>query len=193
MSSSTSIVENSSFKDAMRERILAACMDLIPREKVDELIDAEVQAFFTTEQLLTVQTTKVEVANPRYDNSKYGGYDNSRMVTRECLAFGSKMTPFRQLVWTVLHEYVYPIVKASLDEENSAAKIELDKFMIETATPQLNEGYKSLFSHLAVGMSAYMVNKAMQDAVTMSHFNLTSALAAVGMNINNLPPAVQPR
>jgi hypothetical protein len=168
-------------------------MDLIPKEKIDELVDKEINAFFETEQLLTVEVTKVEVDNPNYEPSRGYGYNNEKKITREAIAFGSKMTPFRQLVWTELHQHLQPKIKALLTAEDSKVKAEMDKWVNQSAAPVLHENYQSMFTHLAMGMSNMMLHRMMRDAATTAHANMAMALSSVGLPTGNLPqPMVAP-
>lgn len=186
---SNGIVTQGAFQDALRKRIMESFMDLVPAEKLDGLIDVEIKAFFETEQLLTVKNTEVEVENPAYEPGKsgYGYSSSSRTLKRECLAFGSKMTPFRQMVWTALHEHLAPKLKAHLEAEHSDTKQKLDEWLSVTAQPGLDSGKTSLFTQLSMGMSNMMLSRIMADALQTAHYNMMQSMNAVGLNITSLP------
>ena len=96
------------FRENLREKVMAATLDLIPKEVLDNYISREITAFFENEELLTVKETEVVMDNPRWDQSKYTGYGNEREIKLKAIAFGSRMTPFRQLVWTLLYTDLRP-------------------------------------------------------------------------------------
>lgn len=176
----------SQFKDVIRERILSAFMDLIPKEKIDELVEIEIKAFFETEQLLTVTQTTIEVDNPKYESGSYG-YGNDKKIKRDALVLGSKMTPFRQLVWTTLHTELAPQLLAIINDENSALKLDLQEWMYEKAKPDLNVSNKDLFNTMATGMATMLLRNTMMDAASSAHMTLTSAFQNAGLNMNNMP------
>lgn len=176
----------SQFKDVIRERILSAFMDLIPKEKIDELVELEIKAFFETEQLLTVTQTTIEVDNPKYEPGSYG-YGNDKKIKRDALVLGSKMTPFRQLVWTTLHTALAPQLLAIINDENSALKLDLQEWMHEKAKPDLNVSNKDLFNTMATGMATMLLRNTMMDAASSAHMTLTAAFSNAGLNMNNMP------
>lgn len=184
---STEVTLPTSFKDIVRERILSTFMDLIPKEEIDRLVEKEIKDFFETEVLLTVNPTKVEIKNPQFEPTKRVGYGNEPTLTRECLAFGSQMTPFRQLVWSTLHQVLQPRLVEILTDDTSQVKKDLDTWFEETATPDLTKTNKALFSHIAIGMSAGMLRSVLYDAVDSSHQGLINSLGAVGVNPSAIP------
>lgn len=184
---STDVALPSQFKDVIRERILSTFLDLIPKDEIDKLVEKEIKAFFETEAILTVNQTQIEIANPQYDPKRNSGYNNEKTIKSDAIAFGSKMTPFRQLVWTTLHTELAPKLKAMISEDTSTFKTELDAWMVEQARPQLNNTNKALFTHLALGMSAMLLRNTMSEAISASHMNLRMALQNAGCNTSNMP------
>lgn len=172
------------FRTKLRDGIMAAFMNLIPAEQLDAMIDAEVKAFFETEQLLVVQETQVEMANPRYNPMEFDRWGAEKPTVKiPALAFGSKMTPFRQLVWSVMHQHLKPLVEDYLDHENSVATKELDKWFNEHAKPDLKQGYRSMFSDLAVGMQAAQLRNTISMSMTQARNEMRANLAAAGINL----------
>ena len=47
------------FRETLREKVMAATLDLIPKEVLDGYISREITAFFESEELLTVKETEV--------------------------------------------------------------------------------------------------------------------------------------
>jgi hypothetical protein len=179
-------------KDVLRERVLGTFVDLIPKEKLDAWLQEEIEAFFVEPRLLTVERTTKTIKNPQYDPNG-GYYNNQREVSLNCVAFGSYMTPFRQLVWTCLHEHLEPKMREVLSAENSACKIELDKWFEEVAKPAIGESYKTMFNHLSMGMSSAMLQSVIRSAMETSHMNMMHAFNSVGINTSALPaPIVAP-
>lgn len=176
-----------SFKDKLRERILSQFADLIPPEQMEALINAEIKAFFETPQLLTVQSTKVEIDNPSYEPGKGHGWNNERKIQRECLAFGSHMTPFRQMVWTCLHDHLSPILRSELEKSESSIRKELDSWVTMDATPDLNSACRVQMSQLANTMAATMLSGVLKSAAQTAHYNMKMSLQAMGHDVSSLP------
>lgn len=179
------------FRSALRERILSAFIDLIPQQEFDALLDAEIKAFFETPQLLTVEQTKVEVKNPQYDSSKpTTHWNNEKTLKRDALAFGSQMTPFRQLVWTALHQHLMPIVQVELANDKSQVHTELAMWLSGAGVPQAQAGVQSMLTSLCIGMSQSMFQNAIRTALETSHYNMQTAMQSVGINTNALPTPI---
>ncbi len=187
---STALELPSNFRDAMRERILSSLIDLMPKEKIDELVASEVRAFFETPQLLTVAANTVEVSNPQY--SAGSGYHQDRKVKKECLAFGSHMTPFRQLVWSTLHAALEPQLQAMLADDTQELKTSLAEWLIEKAKPDLTTTNRELFNNMVMGMAAMQMRNTMLEALTTSHMSLRNVLSASGFNTANMPQMFTP-
>lgn len=187
---STALELPSNFRDAMRERILSSLIDLMPKEKIDELVASEVRAFFETTQLLTVAATTVEVSNPQY--SAGSGYHQDRKVKKECLAFGSHMTPFRQLVWSTLHAALEPQLQAMLADDTQELKTSLADWLIEKAKPDLTTTNRELFNNMVMGMAAMQMRNTMLEALSTSHMTLRNVLNASGFNTANMPQMFTP-
>jgi hypothetical protein len=190
MSSNISIPVD--MKEFLRQKILGAYMEVIPKDRLDELIETEVRNFFETEQLLTVQETQIAVDNPSYDPKSYR---SDRTLKRDCLTFGSKMTPFRQLVWSTLHQHLQPVLSAILADNQSKLNKDLGEWVTEIASPVVADTNKATFTYLATSMSSMMLRNAMQNAITTSHNNMQAALMHVGINsaaIDSIPPPIVP-
>lgn len=190
----TELALPSTFKDMLREKILSMCMDMIPKEKLDELIEKEVKDFFDTEQLLTIKETTITVDNVNYD-PRANSWETNGKKKLDCptLTFGSKMTPFRQLVWSCLYQHLKPKIEQVFEEEHSAANVALVTWMAETARPGIKDSYVSQFSHLSTVMSSVMLQNVLQAAMNQSHDNLKMALQQAGVDTRNLPMFPRPR
>ena len=175
------------FRETLREKVMSATMDLIPKEMLDNYISREITAFFESEQLLTVKETEVVGANPQWDPLKHTGYGNEREVKLKALAFGSKMTPFRQLVWTLLYSDLRPRFEAILADEESTVRKELNDWIETTVKVNMAETNRSMFSNLANTMSRSMFHGVLYDAVNMSYSNMRSALSCMGADTSRMP------
>lgn len=175
------------FRETLREKVMAATLDLIPKEVLDGYINREITAFFESEELLTVKETEVLMANPNFNPAKGAGYGNEREVKLKALAFGSKMTPFRQLVWTVLYMDLRPRLEAVLADEESAVRKELNDWIETTVTVNMAETNRTVFSNLANTMSRSMFHWVLYDAVNMSYTNMRNALSCMGADTSRMP------
>jgi hypothetical protein len=179
----------SNFKDVLREKVLETFMGLIPQDKIQEYINKEIYTFFEQEQLLTITESKIEVENPNYD-PRSSSYGNEKKLTRDCITFGSKMTPFRQLVWNEIYTYIKPKVSELLQSENSSLKKELDTWFITKATVDLKESNTTMFNNLAVAMAGSMMSNTIRTALDYSNMNIKNALDQfkdIKVFVNNNP------
>lgn len=175
------------FKDRIRAKLRETIAGLIPDDALDSMLEAEIKEFFHTQQLLTVTETKVTVDNPQYDHKRSSGYGNQPQLERSALVFGSKMTPFRQLVWSEVHQWLSPKVKKILDSEHNFAVTELNQWLSDKVTPTVQVTYRTMFSHLATNMAGVMFNRMMVDAVNLSHENMKMSLNSVGVQTHQMP------
>lgn len=182
------------FRETLREKVMAATLDLIPKEVLDNYISKEITAFFESEQLLTVKETEITVDNPRWNSSKYTGYGNEREIKLKALAFGSHMTPFRQLVWTLLYTDLRPKLEAVLADEESTVRKELNDWIETTVKVNMAATNRTVFSNLANTMSRSMFHGVLYDAVNMSYMNMRNALSVMGADTSRMPanPIQQP-
>lgn len=175
-----------SFQDKLRERILSQFVDLIPAEKLDSMIQAEIKDFFETPQFLTVQSTKKEVRNPRYDPAKSSWSGNEPTIRVDCLAFGSHMTPFRQLVWTCLHEYLSPQFAAALNDSETELHQEVNAWVKDIGKPKVVGSTRSMVTDLALVASRTLVSRTIDSAVTSAHYNMRNSLQQAGVDVSRM-------
>lgn len=175
------------FRETLREKVMAATLDLIPKEVLDNYISKEITAFFESEELLTVKETEIVVDNPRWDSTKYTGYGNERQIKLQAIAFGSHMTPFRQLVWTLLYTDLRPKLEAMLADEESTVRKELNDWIDVTVKVNMAETNRTMFSNLANTMSRSMFHGVLYDAVNMSYMNMRNALSCMGADTSRMP------
>lgn len=171
------------FKEIMKEKILTAFIGMIPEDKIEELMNKEIDAFFSSESLLTIKQTTIQVDNPSHDpKSTY--YDNKKQIVVPALVFGSKMTPFRQLAWSVIYEYLKPKLTEIVNDANGKAKQELDKLLAEEYKPKTEETFKEIFTETAKSMSATMFYRTMSTSLSLSHENMKNSFLSVGIMQN---------
>lgn len=177
------------FKEIMKEKILTAFVGMIPEDKIEELMNKEIDAFFSHESLLTINQTTVQVSNPGHDpRNTY--YDNRKQMTVPALVFGSKMTPFRQLAWSVIHEYLKPKLTEFVNDVNGKAKQELDKLLAEEYKPKTEETFREIFTETAKSMSATMFYKSMSLSLNYAHENMKNSFLSVGIQQNPGSPLI---
>ena len=175
------------FRETLREKVVAATMDLLPKEVLDGYISREINAFFESPELLTVKETEITVDNPLWDSSKYTGYGNEREIKLKAIAFGSRMTPFRQLVWTLLYTDLRPKLEAVLADEESTVRKELNDWIETTVKVNMAATNRTVFSNLANTMSRSMFHGVLYEAVNMSYTNMRNALGAMGADTSRMP------
>lgn len=164
--------EINSFRDKLREKILNSFSDLIPENQMNAFIDAEIKAFFETKDCLIIENEKVyidrinkkaiELVTPN-NLSKYS--NNYNVETKQFLAVKSNMTPFRQLVWSSLFEYIKPIVDKTITDNCNNVKDELNKYLSDQANNLIKTHVGVNFNTLAMFQSEMMFAKFAQDSL----------------------------
>lgn len=175
-----------SFQDKLRERILSQFVDLIPAEKLNDMIQAEITLFFETPIMLTVKPTQVEVLNPKYEPREPNRWGNEPKLKIDCLAFGSHMTPFRQMVWTCLHDHLRPQFEAALNNSETELNQEINSWMKEIGKPRVVETTRSMVTDMGLAMSRTMLARTMENAVFNAHQNMRNSLTQAGVNISGM-------
>lgn len=160
------------FKDKLREKILSSFSDLIPPETMTALIDSEIKAFFETKDSLIIESEKayvdrlnkrvIELVTPNNTNKYYSNYN---VETKEFLAIKSNMTPFRQLVWSSLFEYIRPVVDKAIADNCNNVKDELNKYLSDQANNMIKEQVGVNFNALAMFQSEVMFGRFASDTL----------------------------
>ena len=160
------------FKDKLREKILSSFSDLIPPETMTALIDSEIKAFFETKDSLIIESEKayvdrlnkrvIELVTPNNTNKYYSNYN---VETKEFLAIKSNMTPFRQLVWSSLFEYIKPVVDKAITDNCNNVKDELNKYLSDQANNMIKEQVGVNFNTLAMFQSEVMFGRFASDTL----------------------------
>lgn len=175
--SSSNIALPQTLRDKLRDTVLERFIDLIPEEQLQTYIDSEVKAFFDTEQVLALDRKNVSVTN--------GGYYRATDKDEFCLNITAKMTPFRQLVWSCVHEHIRPKLETMLKDEHNSVTKELSKWT-EDVKPKVVNDVGSMLSSLAVSMSNAMWEKTLYSANKNAHEQLKLSLNSIGVNTNNI-------
>ena len=176
------LTQNSDFRKHLREKLLGALVELIPPEEFDKMLDEEVKAFFYTEQLLTVELMDVHKNGVRTRTTSHTGFGYHEPAERQVLAFGSRMTPFRQMVWTILHEALSGHIKSTLDNEESEIKNEFTKTLVNSIQPTVKEVGMGMFSQLSNAMAMGMMSNVLHQAASDVNIVLHDAFQRAGMD-----------
>lgn len=172
----TAVALPTEFKDVMREKILSAFMGMIPQDKIDELVSKEITAFFDTEVELVISETPASL------KKRAGSSYSSSTTLPTSFSIDSKITPFRQLVWSTIHEFIQPKIAEIVKDVKGQANKELESWLVEEAKPVAGATFKAIFTETAKSMSQQMFYKTMQYSIQQSHMNMMNALAAIGVD-----------
>lgn len=171
------------FQDKLRDALFEKFMELFPKEQLDKAIADEIDAYFNSNVGEFTQAT-LQIPAPTEYNSR-----NTRSV--EVLKTFTPISPFRQLVWSSLHNHLKPILAELLKDRAT----EFHKALLEHLTQELplNASIREQTRMLGVAMSSSMVSSAMLAAQQAAHENLKRALLATGMDYNmvNSMPCIQ--
>ena len=182
-----SATQSSDFNKILKEKVLNAFMGLIPEEQLQKYIDNEINNFFENEQLVSLNNEKIEIKNPNYDTSNWS---NSRTITKECLVANSKMTPFRQLVWRELHEFLQPKITTIINDEHSATGAKINEWLLGEVKQGIHEASSYNFSNMAMAMGGFMFHSALKSASEASRAQLIDGLGKAGLvNPHNSIPS----
>jgi hypothetical protein len=98
----------STLMQGVKDRIKATFVSLIPDDQWDGMVKKEIDAFFDTASGSSIESITVEI--------KDYGYGTERR-TWQTMKFSGKMSPFRQLVWTLCYEESIKALKKYISEE----------------------------------------------------------------------------
>ena len=154
------------FKTAMREKILASVMGLIPPEKINALIESEINAFFNLE----VQLTFVSIS---YSS-------RAEMQTL--------MTPFRQMVWAELTKVIRPTVETAIKDKTERLRSSVTQYLTEVDT-QVSEGTNAVVDRMVRAASASMLSYSIGNAIANSQRSIEEGLRNAGFHDHNLDKA----
>jgi len=181
--------EINNFRDKLREKILNSFSDLIPENQMNAFIDAEIKAFFETKDCLIIENEKayvdkinkkiIELVTPSNVNKYYHNYN---VETKEFLAVKSNMTPFRQLVWSSLFEYIKPIVDKTITDNCNNVKDELNKYLSDQANNLIKTHVGVNFNTLAMFQSEAMFARFAQDSLYKVRETLINNFSRNNMN-----------
>lgn len=103
---------------------------------------------------------------------------------------GSLVTPWRKLVWDTLYTYMKPKIQAVFTEEESEVKKQLDEWFVAQLTPNIKDGYKTIFAQVGISGGAAMYNTMMKQSAEATRMMMSNGLVAAGVSYNiayNLP------
>lgn len=156
---------------------------------MNAFIDAEIKAFFETKDCLIIENEKayvdkinkkiIELVTPNNVNKYYHNYN---VETKEFLAVKSNMTPFRQLVWSSLFEYIKPIVDKTITDNCNNVKDELNKYLSDQANNLIKTHVGVNFNTLAMFQSEAMFARFAQDSLYKVRETLINNFSRNNMN-----------
>lgn len=182
--SEIALTQNSDFRKHLRDKILGALVELIPPEEFDKMLDEEVKAFFYTERLLTVELMDVHKNGVRMQTTSHTGYGYHDRTERQVLAFGSHMTPFRQMVWTLIHEALSGHIKSALDNNESDIKNEFTRTLVNSIQPTVKEAGMGMFSQLSNAMAMGMMSNVIKQAASDVNLAMYGSFQRAGLDPN---------
>lgn len=185
MSDASTALVSGDFKTKLSERIKDMLMDMIPEDKINGLIDAEIKAFFETPSESYVMTGEA-----RDRSTDYWAANKSVNIT-------VKATPFRALVWGECHKYLDSKIKevfqspefgghltkiwANLPGADGSNFPLMHQELVGNLTERHEAMLKSMVLDMAASMFTSMFKEAVQASGQLASQQIQTALA-------NIPP-----
>lgn len=173
--SNNAIAFPAAFQEKLRDSLFEKFMELFPKDQLDNAIQEEINAFFTTEVAPFVKTT-VRVENPNYRNS----WDN-KYIDEPAVTSSLKITPFRQLIWTQMHEHLQGIVKEVIEDHKSEYGKAFAEYLNQQLKPAVGESLTTNMQTIGVAMSSTLMSAAMKSAADSSYTMLQNAMRQMGV------------
>lgn len=183
--SNNAITFPAAFQEKLRDSLFEKFMELFPKEQLDKAIQDEINAFFTTEVAPFVKTT-VRIENPNYR----GSWDN-KYIDEPAVTSSLKITPFRQLIWTQMHEHLQGIVKEIIEDRKSEYGKAFSEYLNQQLKPAVGESLTANMQTIGVAMSSTLMSAAMKSASDSSCLMLQNAMRHMGASyevINGISP-----
>ena len=186
---SNAIAFPAAFQEKLRDSLFEKFMELFPKEQLDHAIQAEINAFFTTEVAPFVKTT-VKVKNPNYRCSWDQEYIDAPALTSSI-----KITPFRQLIWTQMHEHLQGVVQEVIEDRKSEYGKAFAEYLNQHLKPAVGESLTANMQTIGIAMSSTLMSAAMKSAADSSYSMLHNAMRHMEVSqdvINQIHPAPLP-
>jgi hypothetical protein len=175
------------FKKRVAATVKGVMLDMMPEEAFEGMIKAEFDAFFQTETWVKVEEFREMTANPAH-RPGYGGYGNEPKIEVRYPGLSMKMTPFRQIVWSILNqlltERVNLVLKSMADKEDT----EYGLWVKEQMSTVTQASYSHKFNALVLAMAAAQTQNLFMAARNQAQADTVRLLEVNGMQLQTKPP-----
>ena len=181
-----------SFQEKLRDSIFEKFLELFPKEILEEAIATEIKDFFEADTSEFV-VGKAIVPNPDYKPKEWQSRSTIEVSTVRYL---SKVTPFRQLVWSAINDHVGSMIKETLANNEAELTAAINNFYSTSLSPELNKGVAANIDMIAKGMAASAQVATLQAATREAHAHMVRCLQITNVidysQANSLPQPVPP-
>jgi hypothetical protein len=161
--------DQSAFRKRVADHINDTFAALIPPEQFQAMVDAQVKEFFETPRAFDVRDVQ------SWDTDRWGNRQN--IVTRKQLS--APITPFQQMVWSVLHEIVGSKLAEYMKDKDRCA---LDKFVAEMfELKQFGDQQIATAEKLMIAMAASMFTSLITSATEQTKQGMANAAQRANM------------
>lgn len=170
MNTNGALALNDGLREKLSTKIKEALFDLLPEEKINELITAEIRAFFEDESF-KMEVREEEPANLGLDRN-----------ARKAIVLTAKVSAFRHLVrQSIIPEVEKRIKKALNDSEGEYQKALEDWFVIEVGN-RIDGDMAARINVLATTTSKAHTHMLLQQAMTTSYQQVMHALESASLD-----------
>jgi hypothetical protein len=162
---SNNLIVSDNFKDSITKKVRDVFMDIIPDDKLSEMVSNEIKAFFEDTNSSFIVT---EVSSSGWSNNK-------------TLEYKSSCTPFRLLIWKEVTSLVKSKVQALTESEALKAEVytAISNDGYNEAVATLSEKWEAKLDTMVLDMAKEMFRGAFAQAVTAARTNTVMDIEAI--------------
>lgn len=170
-------------KAKLKDIIKGAMFGLLPDEALEKMATDEMEAFFKSEQQYQVQQIEVQVPNPAYDPKRPDyEWNNKKYIPEHRTVLSTRATPFRQMVWSILHEHLWVHLNQIIDAKIGQDVGEL-KFLMDQVGLVVGSTHENKFIGLLMQMVAAQYSGIIASAAGQAKMELLGILHNNGIQL----------
>lgn len=164
-------IDQNAFRKRVEDHILNTFGSLIPEDQFKAMIDSQVKDFFDTKQVIQVVERQEEVKDTR-------GYYSG---TRKWMELSVPITPFQQMVWSVLMKLVDEKLNQEFSPDNKDNPV--NKFLHELFhLPEFESNQVMTTQRMMIALAGSFFEKHLQSVGYDAKQSIAQALYRVGLS-----------
>lgn len=152
------LVQMKDLKERVAETVRSSFGELIPKDKWVELVEKEIDAYFESQ------------VTWEWDATSRGSYNSYQALLK------TKTTPFRQQVWSAVHEIIRERLNEYLDSEGFKKKVKYEAGDVLEASNELPDKMEERLEEWAGKMAAVAFRGIFEEAVSQARQDIANSI-----------------